>query len=54
MKPVQYIRKRKMVTNVQTGVVEQFKSVNGAKRHSRALQMKEDGSLGRGSVRRHT
>lgn len=52
MKPVQYIRENHRVTNVDTGVVETFKHINGAKRRSRALQMTEDRALGRGTVRR--
>lgn len=53
MKDPKFGRKGHMIEDVETGKMEQFKSVNTAKRESRARQMAHDGALGRGSVRLH-
>ena len=52
MKQAQYTRKGKQLINLTSGVVENFKRVNQAKRASRGIQMDADMALGRGTVRR--
>ena len=42
---------RKGKTIKGPGQPEQFNSINAAKRASRAIQMKADGALGRGTLR---
>lgn len=51
MKQAEYTRKGKQLINLTSGVVENFKRVNQAKRASRGIQMDADRALGRGTVR---
>ena len=51
MKAAKYDRKGKTIWNLETGVVEGFKTINQAKRQSWAIQKELDHGLGRGSVR---
>lgn len=51
MKQQKYIRKDRVVTNLGTAEVTRFEFINEAKRHSRELQVSEDGALGRGTLR---
>ena len=57
----QYIRKGATIKNLSTGEIEHFmapsrrgmnrsSSISGAKKASHAVQMKEDGGLGRGCL----
>lgn len=48
--PQTYMRRDHIITNLTTGVVEQFKTANQAKRRSHEIQMDNDKHLGRGSV----
>ncbi len=53
MKKPDYTRKGKQIINLDTGVVEDFRTMNLAKKRSRQIQMDADkGCLGRGTVRR--
>ncbi len=52
VKEAMYTRKGKTIISLSTGVVEDFKSVNKAKKASHGIQKDLDGMLGRGSVRR--
>ena len=51
MRKAKYIRKGKTITEIATDKRESFSSINAAKRESRQIQMREDGVLGRGSVK---
>jgi len=51
MKDAQWYRKGHILRHATDGRVEDCKTINNAKRRSRALQMELDGALGRGSVR---
>lgn len=50
MKDTKYIRRNNIITEISTGMIQQFKSINQAKKASFDVQMKNDGALGRGSV----
>lgn len=50
MSATKFIRKGRVITNIETGAEERFEFINEAKRKSRELQMSEDGALGRGSL----
>jgi hypothetical protein len=52
MKKASWSRKGKTVINLVTGVVEEFKTINQAKKRSHQIQMEVDNGLGRGTVRR--
>jgi len=53
MKAAEYMRRGRQLTNLSSGVIEDFKSINAAKRASHGLQHDIDGgSLGRGTVRK--
>ncbi len=53
MKKPDYTRKGQQIINLVTGVVEDFKTVNLAKKRSRQIQMDADRDcLGRGTLRR--
>jgi hypothetical protein len=51
MKEVTHYRKGKNVISKSSGTVSEHKTVNGAKRESRKIQMEADRALGRGTVR---
>lgn len=52
MKKAVYSRMGKCIQNSEDNKTEHFKSINQAKRKSRELQMKKDGTLGRGSLQK--
>ena len=51
MKQPKYYRCGRTIRDLATGKDTTYESVNLAKKESRRLQLEEDGSLGRGSVR---
>lgn len=51
LKEAKYERKGKVIKNLEAKSQKDYESINQAKRHSRELQMSEDGALGRGSLR---
>lgn len=56
MTETKFIRKGKVIRSIEKNddgspvTQKEYSSVNKAKRESRAIQIKEDGALGRGSV----
>lgn len=48
MKKAKYMRKGRVILDVENGGGEKLKSISQAKRRSREIQMKHDGGLGRG------
>lgn len=54
MKDLTHIRKGKVITEVNTNIAKDYKTVNKAKRASHKIQMDQDGGLGRGSVQKST
>lgn len=51
MKKVTHTRKGKQVIDLGTGEVEDHKTINAAKKRSKAIQLSADGALGRGTLR---
>ncbi len=51
MKPATHIRKGREIRSAEPGDAMMHPSINKAKRASRKIQMKQDGALGRGSVK---
>jgi len=50
MKEAKFIRKGRVITNVETGDSKHYEFINEAKRESHNIQLSEDGALGRGSL----
>ncbi|KKN65448.1 hypothetical protein LCGC14_0481680 [marine sediment metagenome] len=49
----EYMRRNAMITNLTTGVVEQFSSISRAKRASHKIQIDNDKALGLGILRKY-